>query len=519
MVVLYEELAEGLDEFLLEVSAPRYREPLRQWPGEDFAVVTQFTLGLIFAGVELLILYQIAQQYLKGKRVWKYPLGKLFFSEEEGVVEVTEVQVESGERTRFFSASAPYLALSVLGFLGWLYLLSLVAFFLNYVSYMMSAAFFLFGPTVVLAVTSAPSTDDDEEEAAAAAARGEGVPEPRAKLGAVSRMKMYRVLMASGIILLVICMLLYPAFWRMPSQIYRHVYLPFTTLTPNHPLVENLVDDFYQSVGGKDMFESYIFQKQMYLLDRYIYKTIIWTPDMGQYGMIGLITTPEEVITRMAGDCQGQAVVTASMLLNMGFEGYCVETPMHWWTHSRDKLTGAEMSLNMHGSAGLNGTVLPQPIDMIYTNWPARCEDCSFIEQHNRENFLLFTNPFLSFGIAWTGGHIWLREFVPSFYGGGVWLLALVGLGLAAINMYYAGYVNFDTLPSERSAIRFFTSAIFSVPACLGIYFLAITHYQFVNLHLLCTLSFMFSYVASESFNARIGTPYNLAKLHHRKGE
>ena len=42
-----------------------------------------------------------------------------------------------------------------------------------------------------------------------------------------------------------------------------------------------------------------------------------------------------------------------------------------------------QMNLNVHGSAGLQGSVLPQPIDMCFTHWPARCEvginNCTYV--------------------------------------------------------------------------------------------------------------------------------------------
>jgi hypothetical protein len=119
--------------------------------------------------------------------------------------------------------------------------------------------------------------------------------------------------------------------------------------------------------------------------------------------------SPAEVIDRMAGDCQGQAAVTCSMLLAMGFESWvqlatdfiCFHSChvssnsiicRRWQKHlsigghtraipsvvQRWELEGsqcsfhltlAQQSLNYHGNAGLDGNVLPQPIDMVYTNW------------------------------------------------------------------------------------------------------------------------------------------------------
>jgi hypothetical protein len=59
-------------------------------------------------------------------------------------------------------------------------------------------------------------------------------------------------------------------------QIFRHIYMPETTLTPRDPSVVALVNDFYDSVGGETRFRSYPFERQMYLVDKYVYRTIQW---------------------------------------------------------------------------------------------------------------------------------------------------------------------------------------------------------------------------------------------------
>lgn len=149
---------------------------------------------------------------------------------------------------------------------------------------------------------------------------------------------------------------------------------------------------------------------------------ITWKDDYHQYGMIGLLTSPADVLTRYvclfgdvrlslpvsfvisafptscaqsgAGDCQGQSAVTTSLLFALGgtqvviawrmrlrarvivrprLQAYCVETPFHWWTHAVDDETGETYNLNSHGGAALKGSVLPQPVDMVYT-W---CELCT----------------------------------------------------------------------------------------------------------------------------------------------
>ena len=52
--------------------------------------------------------------------------------------------------------------------------------------------------------------------------------------------------------------------------------MPETTLTPRDPSVLSLVRDFYESVGGEERFRSFAFERQMYLVDKYVYRTIQW---------------------------------------------------------------------------------------------------------------------------------------------------------------------------------------------------------------------------------------------------
>ena len=122
----------------------------------------------------------------------------------------------------------------------------------------------------------------------------------------------------------------------------------------------------FYTENPKEHFDGLPFNERMGIVDEFIKDKVTWKSDLSQYGVLGLLTSPTDVLTRGAGDCQGQSSVTASLLFALGgVQAFCVETPFHWWTHAKDMSTGETYNLNAHGHAGLQGSVLPQPPDMV----------------------------------------------------------------------------------------------------------------------------------------------------------
>jgi hypothetical protein len=275
----------------------------------------------------------------------------------------------------------------------------------------------------------------------------------------------------------------------------------------------------------------------MSVIDDFIFEKIIWKSDMSQYGVIGLLTSPHDVISRMAGDCQGQAVTTTSLILSinsldltiaipkpkeanfdgrhpkraysnqpqrttqvfnqpLAFNAWVVETPFHWWTHASNNVTGQTHNLNYHGSANLQGSVLPQPIDMIYTQPAKACTNCSWADAHNNAPFLYVADPIRAFAIAWTGGHIFLRSNWDLFHVDWATNILGIGLALAVAITFYASYLKDDF--SGCSLIRrFIVSFILGVgPIMTGLSFWTTIHYPVTLLHLLILVTFSLYFVA-----------------------
>jgi len=242
----------------------------------------------------------------------------------------------------------------------------------------------------------------------------------------------------------------------------------------------------------------------MILVDKFIADTVQWKSDFQTFKVVGLLLTPHEVLTMMAGDCQGQAAVTTSLIIAMGYQAYMVETPFHWWTHAVDPVTGIEHNLNYHGSAGPHGSVTPQAIDMVFTRPPVACENCPIIDAENNVPTYYLANPLLAAAIAWTGAHIFARTPVPWYQ------FPIEALIIALVTAIYATYANYDFGPSgwlSRFGKRLVLSSVFGSLSIFGLWFWTTYYYPVTLLHALGTVSFTFAFLTSYRVNGALGTP------------
>jgi len=369
---------------------------------------------------------------------------------------------------------------SVVGYVvatsGWLYWFTAFSIYWNFVSYLLSIGLILTGVPLFFALRNAAPEDKKSIK--------------------------IRHFKASGYLLLVITLSLFPNVPRLFQQVPIHLNANQYVITPNHPSVQKLTNVFLKETPN---FNDLDFLDQMNAVDEFVKKEIKWVPDLNQYGMIGLLTSPDEVISRMAGDCQGQAATTASMLMALGFPAYVVETPFHWWTHAVDPETGQVHNLNVHGHAEEAGNVLPQPIDLIYTNPPAEpCpsgeKTCPDMFRHNKNSMYYAAPPHLAIMIAFTGGHIFVRSgmtldavsFAQVFLMGSV-----LGLAFAL----YASYVQNDSNYKRFISRLLITVPVAVGPICFGMVCWATYAYQFTLLHLVFTITYMIVYTSDDEFN------------------
>jgi hypothetical protein len=288
------------------------------------------------------------------------------------------------------------------------------------------------------------------------------------------------------------CLLLFPNVTTIPEQIYRHLDPADSILTPSDPSVQALVDKFYTTKLNRTAWEALpTFNDRTFAVDEFIFEQVEWKSDFSLYLMLGLLVTPAEALSHGngtyagAGDCQAQAAVTCSMLLNMGVKCALIETPFHWTTMARDPNSSAEAFLNQHGNAGRLGTVTPQPTSQTITKqWPPRCAECRDSLAFNEEDTYFVRDPLGAFMNAWTAVHDARRDWTPALVGLGFRALALLGAVIGVVLALYASVFHGDLLSPTiviRFALRLVVGTVAGCAIIFGIIFWAMVYYCLVQ--------------------------------------
>jgi len=360
---------------------------------------------------------------------------------------------------------------SVVSLAGWAYYATIVGIYWNFVSYLMLTGPFLFIPGYFFNKHYAPKT-------------------------AMRDAQLNRRVIAAGWVLLIVTLALFTNLPLIPKQVSRHLNAADLVLTPNHTTVLGLKKSFYNKISP-DVFNLLPVEDKMLSVDVYIGNVINWKESYSLYKLVGLLTTPEETITRMSGDCQSQAVTTASLLISMGFNAWVVETPFHWWTHAEDPATGQGINLNVHGHAGGLGNVLPQPIDLVYTHPTEACTNCPYMFSHNVNSLLYAAPPPRALAIAWTGAHIFVRSGLTldaiSYL-----QIVLMGLALGTVLTVHGSFVQFD-ISFPQVLKRWVIGSVLGIGAIYGMAFWATYLYTATILHLLFVISFSFTLLSTDN--------------------
>lgn len=146
---------------------------------------------------------------------------------------------------------------------------------------------------------------------------------------------------ALGIIMLITLTAMFPAFWLVPEQINRRFNRQEILITPSIDEIEDLKDEFLLE---HPTFASMSYSQKAHEVKWFTLDRIEWKNDIAHYPMIAHVATPKQTILRGEDDCQGQAVVMISLMLNLGFDSeyvWVVETPFHWHLICRDPAEGA----------------------------------------------------------------------------------------------------------------------------------------------------------------------------------
>jgi len=167
-----------------------------------------------------------------------------------------------------------------------------------------------------------------------------------------------------------------PPIWK--QQLERKLN-PTVLLDPNSSAIKNLNDGFEESYDFllKLKREDIVFLDEIIIeiSNIYVQSQISYRSDTSNYHSIDHLATTSEILKRGADDCDGQAILIASLLRYRGYDAYVVFGYSHVWV---------EVHFNNR---------------VISINNPKQCDVwyCKFNEQHVQWNILPFFALFMGF--------------------------------------------------------------------------------------------------------------------------
>lgn len=240
---------------------------------------------------------------------------------------------------------------------------------------------------------------------------------------------------ALGVIILVI----FPAFWLIPQQIYVRVNRQTQLITPDDPLVASFSQEF---LAEHPNYDTLSFQEKAETVSSFTTNQIVWKVDYENYGLAGHVATPAQCITKRSDDCQGQAVTMASLLLHLGFEHvWAVETPFHWYVLVRDPTKGPlEKGWEAHVEEYQeNGELLPLNRDGEGNMPEWRWEEVVLI--FNDKETLYPVNFFEAVWIGWTATAFFYDDFFPMFLTYEIFYILIMMFALAVPMVLWTYYM------------------------------------------------------------------------------
>lgn len=128
-----------------------------------------------------------------------------------------------------------------------------------------------------------------------------------------------------GLVILVVC---YP----YPNRLVRHLRHwndPNQLVEPDaaalKPMIQELRAELPDDLAPQEALEH---------IERFVYRKITYAWDWETWGVVDYLPTVTEVIEQGREDCDGRAVIAASLLRNFGFEAYLVNDLAHMWVRT-----------------------------------------------------------------------------------------------------------------------------------------------------------------------------------------
>lgn len=131
--------------------------------------------------------------------------------------------------------------------------------------------------------------------------------------------------MVLGLTILFVC---FPNPARLITHL-RHWSDPNALIEPDAPALAPMVEALRPRMRDADQPTD-----ALRIVERFVHSTIPYDWDWNTWGTVDYLPTVSEVIERGREDCDGQAVVAASLLRNFGFQAELVANFSHMWVRT-----------------------------------------------------------------------------------------------------------------------------------------------------------------------------------------
>lgn len=148
-----------------------------------------------------------------------------------------------------------------------------------------------------------------------------------------------RRLLKSGLLLIVVGLCLFPRFWLVPALISRSQNLE-GLLQPDHPGLAPLETAVRARIGELDAARE---RDTFRAVESVVYEHIPYSFDWETWGQMEYLPTLDEVLDAGREDCDGRAVVMASLLRRMGYEAHLVTDFLHMWVAGPKQLQAGSL--------------------------------------------------------------------------------------------------------------------------------------------------------------------------------
>ncbi len=134
-----------------------------------------------------------------------------------------------------------------------------------------------------------------------------------------------------GFVAAVVLVVLFPKLWLLPSWIERLDHMA-EVLDPNYPALAPLEAEVTASVGPTAGLNDVLVP-----VERAVYRRIPYAYDWETWGVMDYLPTVAEVFALGREDCDGRAVVAASLLQRLGYDAWLATDLKHVWVVARDR--------------------------------------------------------------------------------------------------------------------------------------------------------------------------------------